>query len=324
MIPGRSRVNVLLMIASLVVSMILWAVVYPQSQPPENTRSFNARLYAQGLDFTKFAVTGSVPTVHVYLHGPDDAMEPLTDRDIEARADLSTATSGKNYYPVQIWISGKRPRLIKPEPVPNVQFEIEPVMTRTLSVSVESTGSLADGYVLDDKSIEPKRVKVVGPRSQVLGIQSVRAVLDLDIVDTKNPHSQLVEIQPIAENSRTSIEMVRTEPTNVTITPVVNLPQAEKSLYVTPDLKGKPAPGFEIVSYQTEPNPITIRGKNIVLAALTKLSTVPISIADIKTTTTFLSDVKLPTGTTLKTRQVVKVRVVVQATKLLGAATGGG
>ena len=179
--------NLPIAFASLMLSVMLWFVVYAQSVP--EPLPLRATLALDGLDDARFFVRKVPNDVRLDVSMPADRAKELGDQQVSASVDLSEPKEGTHPYPVAIspswvvrYLSGVRP---------TVPITIERIARRTVVVTTLVKGSLSDPRLrLNDKRVLPPSVTVSGPASEVATIREARVYLDLSLIDLRRPEYQ--------------------------------------------------------------------------------------------------------------------------------------
>lgn len=310
MSEAPSKINVPILIASFVLSIFLWAVVYAQNLPIA-TRQMEVELVLDGLDTTQFAITKRPDKLRIWVTGSEQQLNELRDTEKFALVDLSQPILGKRVYEVRLL-----PNLLRQlatDSTPEVTMEIEPVRKREgLKVMVQTSGRLPnDELRLDRLVVDPKEVSILGPQSLVESVAQVRVRFDLSDVDPqrKTPHTVLCE--PLDDQMR-PIDGVKVQPTFVGLTPVLIPSPQEKTANVLVRFKGSPAPGYESAGYRLDADNALLMGPSFALATLSSVSTEDIDLTGLTGPKDFTVKLKLPPGVTDAKPSRVKVRVLVR------------
>jgi YbbR domain-containing protein len=163
--------NIAWKVLSLVVAFGLWLMVM-STNSIEITKEVELDLNLPA----DLVVANDVPThVSFRLQGSKLFLRTLANNLDVIRVDLTRAKAGPAYYrierdslrlPIGIKVLSISPSTINPM--------LEPVLDRTVPVSVISKNQLPSGYRLVKLVAEPTQVKIKGPRSQVEKITSLR------------------------------------------------------------------------------------------------------------------------------------------------------
>jgi YbbR domain-containing protein len=308
--PSGGKVNAPLLIASLIISFVLWAAVYAQNLPV-NTRSFEIDLLRDGLATDRYAIVKADDKLRVYVTGSDQQMNEVRDAQKYGRIDLSGAAPGERMYPVEL-----QPPLFRDlahDAVPEVRIAIEEVSRRRLRVAVESVGQLKSANrVLGNLVAEPSAVTISGPESLVKEAAEARVTFDLGEADPRRaePHNLLVEV--IDGKGRRIESGLDVNPKFVGVTPVLVPSPERKTASVLVRFKGRPAPGYETAAYLVEPDSVTLVGPSFALASVSSVNTQPIDVTGLTEPKEFKATLSLPAGVTAARPNQVTVRVIIR------------
>ncbi|MBO4404638.1 MAG: YbbR-like domain-containing protein [Treponema sp.] len=171
---------------------------------PLDVRSLGDTVVLSGLEETPF--------IKVRIRGKKDDIASISENDLEAFVDITTA-EGKGSFKFPVFIS-KDSRIsaiealeikISPE---TVNLELDEVFSKLVDIEPSVIGVPSYGYEKAAFSSNPKRVKISGPRTLVEKISALSAQ-DVDItgassdvvrqVRLKNPSSKIMIENPIVE-----------------------------------------------------------------------------------------------------------------------------
>ncbi len=307
------RANVPIAVASLVLSFMLWLVVYANNLPPTVPRPILVKLEPQNLNESKFVIVNIPPTLTVEAQGTEDALERIQEQDRVALIDLATAQPGKRLYPARVYPDPLRKILTGGTPTAVV--EIEALERKMTAVVVDTRGKLrpefAD-YRLGNTLVQPSQVRVAGPKSQVDRLAQVRAVLDLSEVDPNRSEPYQVSLEAL-DAKEGPLPGITTDPLFVSITPALNPAPEEKQVLVVPQFKGTPAAGFVPAGYELDPTQVPLRGESLPLAKITKVLTEEINVEGLRKDTEFRVKLIVPRGMKTVRQRTVTVRYLVRA-----------
>jgi len=304
----QGRVNIPILIASLLLSLMLWAVVFAQNTPADQQR-IDVRLEPGALDPNRYAVVGELPkSIAVLVTGSKQRIQELRESREVATLDLSASREGRNPYPVAL---PARVRDAAADPDPQILVELEPVRRLAFNARVETTGQLRDrNYLLDELLREPKQVTLSGASTLISAVTDVRATLQLGTVDPEQGDPINVRVWAYDRDGR-RLEDLRIEPPYVQVTPILRAAPQEKPVFVLARITGKPAPGYVSAAYAVEPDQVVVSGEALILAGFSKVETEPIDITGLTADRPFLVSLKVPRGLKVRPRQV-RVRVIIK------------
>ena len=135
-----------------------------------------------------------VDYVVLRLTGPRTLVSTLDADDLKLFLDLKGAKSGLGSYPLESSSFGI-PRGITVTRItpPVIQLKLEPVMRRSLPVTVRFAGKPPAGYKITDTVVEPETISVQGPAEEVKRLVSVET-LPIDIDDHRSPIRRKVRL----------------------------------------------------------------------------------------------------------------------------------
>lgn len=302
--PDRRAVNIPVALLSLFTSTVLWLVVFVNKLPADVTKVLYVPVSISGLDSERFVISKKEDRLQVILRGPDLRVRDLDDRDVEAVADLSKAIEGTHSYPVSLFTQNQSIKSMLASSDYTTRVGIESLARKEFPVTADSRGELDDtNYVLSETLVEPPKVRIYGPKSEVSRVRTVRAVIDLGAIKGSRSSPSPVGLEFLDNAGRPLVE-VRSEPIAVTVTPILSLAPQEKTVFIRPAITGRPAIGFSSVNYAVEPNQVTVRGPSRLVARVSQLETDPISLSGLQGTRTYVARLRIPEGLTCTARQV--------------------
>jgi len=314
MMPRTRRpINWTLLVASFVISVLLWMFVGAQTS---QFRTISVDVRSQGADSDRYFVRKIPESVSATLRGTQSQLSAVSPQSVQAYVDLSSAKSGRNEYPIRIF--PEQVQQLLSEFPRTVMVDIEPIIQRDLPVTVESSGELMDtNFVLDTISPKPGRVLVKGPKSEVDQIEKVRAVLPLGQVEMDRLAPYPVDVVALTRDNR-PMQYVRCIPLQINVNASLVVASVEKEAFVNAKLIGAPATGFQVLDYEMDPARVAVSGSATLLAKLTSLETEPVDISGLSGTTTVEVAVTAPVGVRLR-RRTVKVTVRIEPKSLPGS-----
>jgi YbbR domain-containing protein len=130
------------------------------------------------------------------------------------------------------------------------------------------------------------QVRVVGPRSLVNNLSQSRLSTTLDLNGYKSGRHTF-SLGPNTFSLPRGVQVIRITPNPVTLTLAATI---TRTLPVKPVLENSPAEGYELLSAQTRPSQVTVKGPAPELAELKFISTLPIDLAFLKEPTVIATD----------------------------------
>ncbi len=291
----RLRDMGLQMATSLILALVLWATVTAITNP-EGTRRYEnvevgARDVPPGLVIVNEAGlpipdTSSLENIDVVVSTDQETLSAFQKEDIQAYVSLIDAEPGVRTTEVQFENSGPAVRY---QPTPEeISVQLEPVITRTVPITVEIIGSLPFSYERNEPETREgdqfvQEAQVSGPSSQVERV--VRAATMINIEQLRATYVSLQQLTPQDANG-TEVEGVTLDPTQVRVRIEISAVVGVKRVPVLGSVEGSPAPGYVVTQITSDPPLINLVGSSSILNATDKVETDPLTISDATGTVT--------------------------------------
>jgi YbbR domain-containing protein len=296
-----SRPNIPILLLSIVLSCFLWVVRFgqnlttsgqiPVKLPISNVIGLSSKLSVSNIQGFKLQLSGPA----------EDVAKAETETDVNnlITVDLTSARPGSFYYPLQFSASIRR--LV--DGPKNVLVDIEEIETKEVPIVVDLKGKLKDASSrLDSYPTSEHTATITAPKHIADAVTAVRAVLNLNQIDTANPQPQDAVLVPI--DAKNVTYDATTEPARVTITPIVMAAQIRKNIVISPVIQGVPAAGFIPKGAKLTPNVVEVAGPTSTLNNLFSVKTEPIDINNLDGTKWFVVKLLLPAGTSSPTKSI--------------------
>lgn len=309
-----------LMIVSLVLSMLLWVYVQVQENPPKTPPPF----YVLDIQLrhlpTDLQVVSPPEQIKVFPQGADDERARIDEKDLTAFIDLSNArvpaavVSSAQYYPVHLVVRGDYAVTWQPRS-PVARVVIQRKKTKQVPVKVQPYGALPipDALYLPESTFtEPATVNVTGPESDVEGVISARATLDL--ARTESGKGYWSDIELLQTGDRPAPSTVAVEPRRVLVHPAIAIGLQNRTAHVQPTFVNQPAVGYGLSKVEVNPPDVLLRGRAETLGTLSFVRGQPIDLTGLKSTTNFVLVPDLPQDVTVVSQTPINVRVTISPT----------
>ncbi len=252
--------NTGLKILSLLVAFLVWVVILNVDDPviPKTFRdipvtTINESVLAQK-DKVYDVVSGD--TVNVQVKAKRSVMETLDNSDFQAIADLSKLSL---VYAVPIDVSvpgyGDRVEIVKENYT--MQVSLENREEKQLKINVVTTGTVAEGSYINEKTTSPNIIKVSGAESLIDKVNEV--VVEVNVNNERESFKKTA-IPKVYDKNGTlmdsgnmtlsydevdvSVELLKTKTVNLFI-----------------ELKGTPYFGYRYKDFEFEPKQVVIAGE---------------------------------------------------------------
>ena len=191
--------NFLIKIVSFLVAVGLWLYVTSKG---DLEASFMIPLELRNTPPSMVVVSDVPDYLNVRLKGRHSAIRAVNASQIRVVLDLSQAKSGENHYtltddsvnvPSSVEVSHISPRVLS--------LRLMKMDQKEVPVRVETTGSPAPGFHVARVMLNPARVKIEGPESEIrnIGFLSVTAVR---LQGEKETFSREARVEPQSRNIR--------------------------------------------------------------------------------------------------------------------------
>lgn len=308
--------NFSLKILSAICAVVLWAVIVNIYDP--NTGITMSNIPVQLIntealtdnDYSYEVVDGG--KISVYVSGPKSVVTDIKNSDIVATADLSQISTFADYVDIDVKVVKDGVVLNNLEVTPKttaVKLNIENRVTQNIDLSLETTGELAEGYVITDQSISPNSIKLTGPSSSISKVVQAKAIYNIsNASDNISDKANIILYD--AEGNVISDPKLTLSKDYADYSAVVS---PSKQVPVRFNYSGPLADGYYVTGVDIAPEQVTIAGNRDVLDKISEL-VIPSSALDLENVTStksyriWLSDYK-PEGITIVSDTYVTITV---------------
>lgn len=177
--------NWALKLFSLAAAFLLWLLVIVVEDPEAEKSFYDIQvrlvntevLEENGMVYEVLDRTDSVRSVTVTA--PKTVRDELISTDIVAEADFSKLTAA-NTVEIRFYSLRYNDRISNITGSNEIlKLNIEEKRTKRLSLELLTTGTVEDGYIINDLSADQNRIEVSGPASVISRIASASAVVDV-------------------------------------------------------------------------------------------------------------------------------------------------
>lgn len=274
--------NIGLKLLAFIFAFMLWLLVV-NIDDPVGSKTFenipvtieHSEVVTQ--DQRSYQVLDGTDTVSVSVSATRSVLEKISAENIVATADMRELYL-ESQIPIEITIPGYEFESATASPR-NVQVKIEQNKSDTFPITVTTTGTVRDGYVLGNVQADPERVTVNGPESVIDQISKVVAEVNVSglssdsSIDATLTHydadNNEISAEQLANNLGTTGVKV-----NVTLYHTARIPVMVDTSGVTA------ADGYTISEVSWTPEEIQLAGEEDVLEALKEIR-IPADAIDI-------------------------------------------
>lgn len=269
-----------------------------------------------------YLVTQQLGTVDVRYRIAADAVAHVTAESFAVTVDLSgydMARAPENQaLPLRVRSLVEGVTILSYAPA-TVSVAIDRLAERQVRVEVDY-GAVPPGLEVGTPRLDERQVTASGPASRLARVDHAvaRVRIDQSGIDV----SAQVELVPVDADGR-SVESVEITPSAVHVDIDVSTLETSKTVPVRPVLSGSPAAGFAVGSVTVEPAVVTLLGAPEVLAAITEVTTQPISLAGAERTLLVAGVLVIPDGARLADDAAAPPTVSVELRESIQARTFG-
>ena len=324
--------NIGLKLLAFIFAFMLWLLVV-NIDDPVDTKTFDdipvSIEYTEVVtqDQRSYQVLDGTDTVSVTVSATRSVLEKISAENIVATADMRELYL-ESQIPIEITIPGYEFETATASPR-NVQVKIEQNKSDTFPITVTTTGTVRDGYVLGNVQADPERVTVNGPESVIDQISKVVAEVNVSGLSSDSSIDAVLTYYD-EDNNEISAEQLANNlgatgvKVNVTLYHTARIPVTVDTSEVTA------ADGYSISEVTWTPEEIQLAGEEEVLDALEEIR-IPadaIDITSISQRTEKTVDITpyLPEGTRLVDENgnniLVTARVAREGTKSFDIPVG--
>lgn len=284
----RILANWPLKLLSIAMAVILWFYVLG-SKDPQTTQAISVPVVTvntpQGLE----AIDVTPTSVELRVRGRASALAHTEVGNIRMEANLRNAQVGENELPLRV--AGLPLNLtVIPGYPGTATVRLDTVIERQRPVDYERRGDPAEGFIVEEITVEPGEVTVRGATSRVGGV--IRAVVIVDISGLNTSMSFEADLEARDHRDET-VSGVTFKPSMVTVDVKVRQVNV-RSVPVRPVL-GSPPPGYTVTRVSVSPVVVTITGDEG-LEAVQSVSTLLVDISGLRGSKTYTVPLSVPTG----------------------------
>lgn len=264
-----------LKLVSLLLAVVLWFVAVQINDPSETVtfsgipvRLTNTELLEQ--ENKVYEVMDNTDVVRVTIRAPKSITGDLRASDIVAVADVSKLTDINTIaisYSIQ-GISAARYDTIRGDHE-TVRLNVEERASKWIRVLSQTTGEVAEGFLVMNASADQNMIQVTGPESAVEKISY--ALVEVDVSGTSTSMSLYVEPKLFdADGNLLELPAVSTNVSSIHMAVEI---MAWKEVPVVPEVMGTPAEGYLATGeLDCDPAVVRIAGALVAIAGVNSIS----------------------------------------------------
>ncbi len=314
--------NLGLKLLALLFAVTMWMAVVNLNDPPI-TRRFTIAVTAENEEAVTamnkyYEIEADSANVTFSVLGNRSIVEELSGSDFKATADMSQLIQQEdgNVVPVEITALRHSSQLTISKRTRELKVTLEDLMRQAFMIQPNPQGEPADGYALGSLTVEPNRLWVSGPKTVVSQIDSVKAAIDVSDMSTDISDSV---VPVLYDEEGEAVDTTRLSLSLDIVTVKANI-VSKKTVPVKVNYSGKPAEGFEVISADTDPKEVTIKGRSEILNSISAVvipeGVISVKGADEKFEQKVDINQYLPSGVTLENSVEATVTVKIDVEQL--------
>jgi len=305
------------------------------SADPDETRALTSPVPLQivGQDPGLVLNSGLPTEVEVTLRAPRSIWN-LIEADpqiVKAVLDLSGLSSGIHELNLQIQVDA-RPVKIENVIPRTVTFTLEPIATQALLIDLSVSGEAAVGYQVGKVGIEPLKVVVAGPKSQVENVNRARVSVNLSGI--RENFDSMIPVEILDQNGQ-AVEGVTVSPELIHVTMPVSQQGGYRDVAVKVIVTGRVASGYRLTDISVFPPIVTVFAGNseLVNALPGVVETQPLDLQNAQENINTRLALNLPEGISIVGDQTVLIQAGIspiessvtlagESVEIIGLSTG--
>jgi len=197
-----------------------------------------------------------------------------------------------------VWLVGYRPELIN--------IDIAHAVRAPVSLDVDVMGFPANGYALDEVSVAPLQVQMIGADRLISTIQKAYVVINV----SKKQSSFVAKAYPEVRDSKgNKLANIKFDPSEVTVSATINKGEMFKTIGLTPQFTGKLPAGYWISIVQFDPPAVTLKSSVKRLENINSIQTTAINLANRINTFSDEVGLEIPAGVSVEGNKLVKITI---------------
>ncbi len=291
-ITNNSRSKIL----SVGFAMIFWLFVMDQENPEMSKWIENIPVELKNeqmlLDDGLIIMDKTEKLVNVEIKGRRSEVMDVKADDIRITANLLGYGKGNNSVVLDKAILHQNV-VISDVSQQEMKLFIDQIIEVPKPVNIGITGKIQSGFIKDGMSSLPEEVVVKGPETFVNTVSSIKGEIDVtSLVEDTNKEVAVYAIDNDG-NTVNNIELgVQYVDVQIGIKKV-------KNINVLPNLIGEVNSDYKIVNVALTPNEIVLKGHRSIIDSIEALSSNPIDVSELTSTTEIEADIVIPEGTNI-------------------------
>jgi YbbR domain-containing protein len=308
------RENSGLAVLSVVLAFGLWVFV-TRAENPEQTRRIEEAVPIRAVNVpADVAAPRDLGEVGVQVRVEENVFDSLTKEDFEATVDLAGLSVGAYKVPVKVRPLTSRGNLrivdvITEDSNDEITVRLAQLLSKTVPVKLEMRGTPPADFSVGATEADSDTAVVSGPQDSVGAV--IAAVALVDVEARTETFEGAVRLEPRNEQG-VLVEDLNVDPATVNVKIEIEQRTFSRALAVSPQLKGVPRQGHNVVGASVDPLIVTVFGPQAFIEEATTISTQPVDIEDANADVVRTVSLDLPSGITIKGSVNVTVTVSIR------------
>ncbi|HYM50728.1 MAG TPA: CdaR family protein [Candidatus Limnocylindrales bacterium] len=266
--------NLRLKLLAIACALAMWGGVAYAENPTTN-KVFSLTLDRPNVP-AGLVVLGSLPPIQVTVVGSAQTLRNFDQRSLTVSADFSRLHAGSNRVAVQVHSTDPT----VPDSGLDYQSAIsvlaDEVASADLAVTVQRLHQLPSGFHEVATAVNPAKVTVHGPKSELAGAQ---AVVQVDLADQQAVIDQSFSVSVLDPNGH-KISQALATPAQVEVKVTIEPDAVTETKAAGAAITGQPAPGYHVTNIQVTPLTVSATGLADVLSALQQVASDPVDVSN--------------------------------------------
>ncbi len=315
---GLLKNNWVLKAMALLFAVVLWSYVLTDTNPVREDVLANIPVSIKGaaqLEANDLAIARSLSDqletakANVRVEFNQSDRKYISDSSVSMSVDLSKIT-GPGEWELKIEYTSTRCNVVEVSPA-TVTVYVDEDIDRTLTVDMQTTGTVASGYYATEPTAEPQNITISGARVDVE--KASRAVCNVDISGLKHWDNQTLNVAILdSEGNEIDTSLFDSLPSvivDMTVLPMKAVPVNAAAAIIGQD---NLAAGYEVTDILCDPATVNIVGDASVLAGVDAIDLVPFSVSGASGDVVVPLAFSLPEGVTVLNAQTAQVTVTIR------------
>lgn len=304
LMSGWLRRDSSIRILSVVIAVFIWFQVMTEENPTDQRTFDRVAVEVKEVQQGCVVLDYEPKTISVVVRGSRRGLTSLAHDRVKAQVKLNDVGEGRTTVPIEVGVpSGFEVAQVLPA---LATVAVDVLVSRPAKVKVDVSGSAAEDFEAMAPALEPSSVTVSGPKSKVVLVDAAWGRVDVSgaTADVKTE----VQLFPVTSEGREVPGLSLLPRAVKVVVPVRALPPA-KTVVVRAAIRGSVPAGYKVDRVAVEPDRVRIRAPAEVLAEISSISTVPVSIEGMRASGTKEVGLVLPPGVVWSSARSAKVSV---------------